>query len=738
MRKSIVYTLVACLLLAAVPYSVSADASEDIPTNAAGTGVHDSLVAALTHAGLVATLQGDGPFTVFAPTDQAFTDAGIDLSTFDTPEENETLADILLYHVLAGEVASSQVTDGLSVVMANGDKASFTVTDGTVKIGEATVTTPDVAASNGVIHVIDKVLMPPPGDICYNVISHTIVPGATNLICNSYMYVEDYPMGGQTITGCYNTVTHQITEISAAECGAYMWTPAVNIAMTAQATTIHTALVAALGAADLVTTLSGDDEYTVFAPSDDAFAEAGIDLDTFETDEEIAVLADILLYHVVAGTTLSTDLATGENVVTTANGEELTITVTDAGVAVGTEGATVTLADVPASNGVIHVIDQVLTPPSLSDDDDDGAPTPEELLDATDSDDSGGMSFDEFNAFMNDDEEGAFPQSILDDFADIFANNDADESGELDLSELEQFIPEIDAYMIALEEGGFDDIPTIASQTGIHESLVAALIAADLVSTLQGEGPFTVFAPTDDAFAAAGIDLDTFDTAEEIAVLADILLYHVVAGTTMSTDLAEGANVVTAANGDELTITVSDAGVAVGADGASVTIADVTATNGVIHVIDKVLTPPADDPFEGIDCTATIGLTTDGYGFTPSVVNIEPGQTVCWSWTDAGMAHNVKQVDGFQSSTYVTGGVTSGDPATTVAFHHTFTENQTFYYACEPHVSMKMHGEIVVGDGGVDTTSDKKESEDAPGFVASTMVLAMLGAVLFMSRRRSL
>ena len=124
MRKSTVCTIVACLLLAAMPYSVAADATEDIPTNAAATGVHDSLVAALTHAGLVATLQGDGPFTVFAPTDQAFADAGIYLSTFDTPEENETLADILLYHVLAGSVNSSAVTDGLSVVMANGDHPS--------------------------------------------------------------------------------------------------------------------------------------------------------------------------------------------------------------------------------------------------------------------------------------------------------------------------------------------------------------------------------------------------------------------------------------------------------------------------------------------------------------------------------------------------------------------------------------------------------------------------------------
>ena len=264
------------------------------------------------------------------------------------------------------------------------------------------------------------------------------------------------------------------------------------------------------------------------------------------------------------------------------------------------------------------------------------------------------------------------------------------------------------------------------------------MAAADLVTALQAEGPFTVFAPTDQAFADAGIDLDSFDSEEEIAALSNILLYHVVAGATLSTDLADGANTVTTLNTDELTITVSDGAVTVGADAANVTIADVTASNGVIHVIDKVLTPPLPDPFEGVDCAATIGLTTDGYGFTPSLVNIEPGQTVCWSWTDAVMGHNVKQVDGFQSSTYVAGGVTSGDPATTVAFHHTFTENQTFYYACEPHVSMKMHGEIVVGDGGVDATSDKKETEDAPGFIASTMVLAMLGAVLFMGRRRSL
>ena len=133
----------------------------DIAAVAMSTGVHDSLVAALVKADLVSTLQGDGPFTVFAPTDQAFADAGIDLAAFTTDEDIATLTDILLYHVYSGAVNAADVTDGLTVAMVNGDDASFTVSDGTVMVGDATVTTADVAASNGVIHEIDKVLMPP-------------------------------------------------------------------------------------------------------------------------------------------------------------------------------------------------------------------------------------------------------------------------------------------------------------------------------------------------------------------------------------------------------------------------------------------------------------------------------------------------------------------------------------------------------------------------------------------------
>ena len=215
----------------------------DIPTVAQGTGIHTSLVAAVTQADLVATLQGDGPFTVFAPTDDAFAAAGIDLEALDTDEGKAALTDILLYHVVAGEVPSSAVTDGMVAAAVNGDDLSFTVGD-SVMVNDATVVLADVPASNGVIHVIDKVLMPPAdepvvteddGDICYNTVTHTIAAGASFEECMAYAYFEDYEMNGQTFTGCYNTVTHTFTMVSQAECEAYMWTPAVDIAMTAGA-----------------------------------------------------------------------------------------------------------------------------------------------------------------------------------------------------------------------------------------------------------------------------------------------------------------------------------------------------------------------------------------------------------------------------------------------------------------------------------------------------------------------
>jgi plastocyanin len=251
-----------------------------------------------------------------------------------------------------------------------------------------------------------------------------------------------------------------------------------------------------------------------------------------------------------------------------------------------------------------------------------------------------------------------------------------------------------------------------------------------------------VFVPSDDAFTAAGINLDDYTTTEEIDALKDILLYHVVSGTTTSADLAEGMTNVTAVNGDELMIHVENGSVMVGSSMANVTLADVTASNGVIHVIDQVLMPPADAPvavdlFEGVTCAVTVGIGSTGYAYSPAVVNIDVGQTVCWLWEDASMPHNVKEITASKATTFVENGVTSGAAASDVAFSYTFTEDTTFYYACEPHVALNMFGEIVVGTGGVQDTSDSTsvESEDTPGFLIPTVLVSMIGALVLIERR---
>ena len=92
MNKAFATLILASLLMSTLPLNVSADETQDIPTNAQATGVHDTLVDAVIQAGLLETLQGDGPFTVFAPTDAAFEAAGVNLSTFTTDEDNQTLA----------------------------------------------------------------------------------------------------------------------------------------------------------------------------------------------------------------------------------------------------------------------------------------------------------------------------------------------------------------------------------------------------------------------------------------------------------------------------------------------------------------------------------------------------------------------------------------------------------------------------------------------------------------------
>jgi uncharacterized surface protein with fasciclin (FAS1) repeats len=565
MKKSLVYLTLTLLIASTLPLSVNADANDDIPTNAAGTGVHDSLVAALTHVDLVTTLQGTGPFTVFAPTDQAFTDAGIDLNDFQTSEEKDTLANILLHHVVAGSVPSSAVTDGMLATMVNGDKVKFGVNAGTVTVGTATVTSADVQASNGIIHVIDKVLMPP-----------------------------------------------------------------VDIPATAQTTGIHNSLVAAVIQADLLPILQGPGPFTLFAPTDQAFTDAGIDLAALDTPTGKQTLSDILLYHVISSEVQASDVTDCLSVDAT-NGQPLSFTV---GNTVKVNDATVTSTDVVTSNGLIHVIDKVLTPTDNPNDIPRTAqctgihdslvagviqaellstlqgPGPFTLFAPTDQAftdagiDLASLDTPEGKATLSDIllyhvVSGEVPSSAVTECLSATAVNgqplsftvgngvmvnDADVTS-ADVTTSNGVIHVIDKVLTPTDTP--NDIPRTAQCTGIHDSLVAGVIQAELLSTLQGTGPFTVFAPTDQAFTDAGIDLASLDTAEGKAILSDILLYHVVAGNVPSSAVTECMS-TDAVNGQPLSFTVNG-GVMV--NGANVTLADVDTSNGVIHVIDKVLTP---------------------------------------------------------------------------------------------------------------------------------------------------
>ena len=637
--KSALTALLLTAMLFASPVVV-ADDTEDIPTNAQNTGIHDSLVAALVHADLVTALQGDGPFTVFAPTDDAFAAAGIDLTTFDTDEENATLVDILTYHVYAGSVEVAEVTDGMTATMLNGDDATFTVTNESVMIGDATVTMADVMASNGIIHVIDKVLMPP-ADL-------------------------------------------------------------VDIPTVAQGTGIHDSLVAAVIQAELLSTLQGEGPFTVFAPTDDAFAAAGVDLAALDNDEGKAALTNILLYHVVSGTVPSSAVTDGL-VAAAVNGDDLTFTVGD-GVMVN--DANVILADVMASNGIIHVIDKVLIPPvPVTEADGDICYNMYTHTIAA------GASFDECMAYA---------------YYEDYEMNGQTFTGCYNLATHTFTMvsqAECEAYMWTPAV----DIAMTAQATTIHNSLVAALAQAELVSTLQGDGPFTVFAPTDDAFTEAGIDLTTLDNEEGKALLTDILLYHVISGAVPSSAVTDGL-VAAAVNGDDLTFSVGED---VMVNDANVVLADVPASNGVIHVIDKVLMPPAE--VDTSECDVIIGIDDTGLAYDKPYVEVDVGATVCWIWNDESMAHNVAQIAMEGDTSRYMSGVYSGESMKSVDFRYTFDVDQTFNYICEPHATSGMAGQIVVGEGSI--VEPEEESNNTPGFSAGIAALAVIGALMIAGRR---
>ena len=278
----------------------------DIVDTAVADGRFTTLVAAVQAAGLVDTLKGAGPFTVFAPTDEAF--AKLPAGTVETllkPENLETLKNTLLYHVVSGNVMAADVVtlDGKTADTVAGSAVNISVKDGNVFLNEnVQVIITDIVTSNGVIHVIDTVLLPP--------------------------------------------------------------AKLADIVDTAVADGRFTTLVAAVQAAGLVDTLKGAGPFTVFAPTDEAFAKlpAGT-VETLLKPENLETLKNTLLYHVVSGNVMAADVVTldGKMADTAFAGNSIKISVKDGKVYLN-ENVQVIITDVMTSNGVIHVIDTVLLP----------------------------------------------------------------------------------------------------------------------------------------------------------------------------------------------------------------------------------------------------------------------------------------------------------------------------------------------------------------------------------------
>lgn len=270
---------------------------DDIVDLVVATADVSTLEAAVVEAGLVGALQADGPFTVFAPVNSAFDAVGADVVAALLETENaDLLAEILTYHVVQGVAArSGDLTDGQTVTTLQGDDLTIGVSGSTVTVNGATVTSANIEATNGVIHLIDAVLVPEVDIIDVGVL-------------NGFFTLVDL---------------------------------------------VRTASLEAVLRGD-----NGGQGYTVFAPTEAAFGA----LSAVPTGQD---LVDVLTYHVVSGTVGSGSLSDGQ-VVTTLDGSR-TFTVNISGSAVSLtdgSGATVNVVapDVPATNGVVHVIDGVLLP----------------------------------------------------------------------------------------------------------------------------------------------------------------------------------------------------------------------------------------------------------------------------------------------------------------------------------------------------------------------------------------
>lgn len=342
-KLGLTLTLIAVFMLTLVGAAAAQEFEPNIVDIAAADGRFDTLHTAIVNAGLADTLaDADNTFTVFAPTDDAFAalPAGLVDALLADPEG--ALTQILLYHVVNGELSSADVLATDSLTTLQGGDLAVSLKDGEPYVNDSKIIITDIQAKNGVIHVIDAVLVP--SDVTLPAIPE-VLPEVEAPAAEEPTMTEDEMAPAEEEAAAPEAPAEELPTIAeiAVENGNF------------------DTLVAALQAAGLADTFAQPGNYTVFAPTDDAFAAIPAERLAQLLADPSGELTNILLYHVV-GDVLTRDQIATDDLIPTLDGRPLFVN-TDANMnVIDISGAQVVIWNIPASNGIIHVIDTVLIP----------------------------------------------------------------------------------------------------------------------------------------------------------------------------------------------------------------------------------------------------------------------------------------------------------------------------------------------------------------------------------------
>lgn len=590
-KKSLILTLI---ILCSITLISSCSNNDEEPIEmqknivqiAQATPTLSTLTSAIISAGLDGTLSGTGPFTVFAPTNAAF--EKLDPATLNTIISTPSLLTALLqYHVVDGNVKSSDLTTGSVETFLSGQNIDVAVSSGGVTLnGSSNVTSADIIASNGVIHIIDEVLIP-----------------------------EDF-------------VSQTIVQIAA---GNPDFSTLVSILSKPELSDLLAA------ASDPVQDL------TVFAPTNTAFDNVLAALGKTNIDElPVELLREIVAYHILGSSVESGELTNGADVETLLTGETINVDLSDG---VKINDSNVTAADIKAINGVIHVLDAVLLPSyvntavgtisevilfdpdytiliaalrkanllnTLSTTDNLTLFAPDNAafiaagitsldgLDATDL--APILTYHVLGAKVLSTElpAGGIAETLngeniyLGYLTNSVLINGLSTITGVDIEKSNGVVHTIDRTMVP-PAGNVVDIAVAFSTMETPEftvlvSLLSNEAYSDITEAIIAAENITIFAPTDAAFAAIEDVLPTLSTDQ----VKNILKYHAAGARVFSTDLVDGQTIITL-NTETLKVNIDSNGASLtdksGEEDANIIEVNVHGSNGVIHVIDKVLLP---------------------------------------------------------------------------------------------------------------------------------------------------